>query len=201
MKKFFELYEIVKDNSLVARTPDGLSFEYNRLLFLYLFMPKINKLEGSIIEFGTYKGGTARFMASLTDKIVFTLDTFEGLPYPSKRDKAHIYPKGGLKADYHEVQRFCFMPNIVIKKGLFSETMPQVMVSLFCFAHIDADLYESTKEAIEWVWDKLVKGGMVLCDDYFDTSGGAKKAIDEFLAGKKVKLIKGFMPQLLIVKE
>lgn len=47
------------------------------------------------------------------------------------------------------------------------------------------DLYEPTKDSIEFFYDKLNVGGIFLCDDYgFTSCPGATKAIDEFLVDK-----------------
>lgn len=44
---------------------------------------------------------------------------------------------------------------------------------------LDGDLYESTKDALEILYDKVAIGGYIYVDDYgsFD---GCKRAIDEF---------------------
>ena len=51
--------------------------------------------------------------------------------------------------------------------------------------HIDVDVYEATKCILENIWEKVVKGGLVLFDDYGIVDGGTK-AIDEFFSGKDI---------------
>jgi hypothetical protein len=60
----------------------------------------------------------------------------------------------------------------------FVEQNPQLKISLL---HIDVDVYEPTKIILETLWDKVVKGGIVMLDDY-GTVEGETKAVDEFIA-------------------
>ena len=53
---------------------------------------------------------------------------------------------------------------------------PHTKISLL---HIDTDVYEPAKYALEKLFDKVVKGGVIVFDDYA-TIEGETKAIDEF---------------------
>jgi hypothetical protein len=67
-----------------------------------------------------------------------------------------------------------------IKKTLpeFIAQNPQLKISLL---HIDVDVYEPTKIILENLWDKIVRGGIVMLDDY-GTVEGETKAVDEFIS-------------------
>jgi len=55
--------------------------------------------------------------------------------------------------------------------------------------HIDVDLYEPTLDSLNFFYPKLVKDGVIVCDDYGITQfPGAKKAVDEFLEKNNYKL-------------
>ena len=45
--------------------------------------------------------------------------------------------------------------------------------------HLDGDLYTSTKEVLDALYDKVSPGGHVLVDDYY-TWKGCRAAVDEF---------------------
>ncbi|MEO2017429.1 MAG: TylF/MycF/NovP-related O-methyltransferase, partial [Fuerstiella sp.] len=46
--------------------------------------------------------------------------------------------------------------------------------------HIDVDVYQSAKEVSEWVWDRLVPGGIIVYDDYgFQACDGILKFVEE----------------------
>ena len=36
----------------------------------------------------------------------------------------------------------------------------------FRFCHLDVDVYQSAAEAVEWIWSRLVTGGLIVFDDY-----------------------------------
>ena len=55
----------------------------------------------------------------------------------------------------------------------------------YSYVHIDVDLYEPTKESINYFWPKMVYGGVLICDDYGSYKTiGARKAMDDFLVKK-----------------
>jgi O-methyltransferase len=57
------------------------------------------------------------------------------------------------------------------------------------FCHIDVDVYQSAKDIVDWIWDKLVVGGIIVFDDYgFPTCTGVTKYVNE-QDGKPDRLI------------
>ena len=56
----------------------------------------------------------------------------------------------------------------------------------FSFVHIDVDLYEPTMKSLEFFFPRLVKGGIIVCDDYnSNIFNGAKKAWDKYFKNIK----------------
>ncbi len=50
----------------------------------------------------------------------------------------------------------------------------------FAFVHVDVDLYQPTRDAIDFFYPRLLPGGILLFDDYgFMTCPGARRAVDE----------------------
>ena len=81
--------------------------------------------------------------------------------------------------------------NVSFHKGWIPERFPHVADRRFAFVHIDVDLYEPTRDSIEFFYPLMNENGIILCDDYgFDTCPGAIKAIDEFLADKPEKMLR-----------
>ncbi|MCR6721038.1 MAG: TylF/MycF family methyltransferase [Chitinophagaceae bacterium] len=52
---------------------------------------------------------------------------------------------------------------------------------------LDTDWYESTKHELIHLYDRLVPGGILIIDDYGHWNG-ARKAVDEFIAERKLNL-------------
>ena len=62
-----------------------------------------------------------------------------------------------------------------VEDTLFSQTIPDKIAIL----RLDTDFYESTKIELEVLWSRLVKGGIIIIDDYAAWNG-AQKAVNEF---------------------
>jgi hypothetical protein len=63
----------------------------------------------------------------------------------------------------------------------FVEENPGVRISLL---HLDADLYEPTKVALEHLYPLIAKGGIVVLDEYgLQAWPGESRAVDEFISG------------------
>lgn len=78
----------------------------------------------------------------------------------------------GLPVDGETVQ---------LHKGLFQDTWPMLAPSPVAFAHVDCDWYDPVAFCLTALDEVLVPGGIILLDDYHDY-GGAKTAVDGFLA-------------------
>ena len=51
--------------------------------------------------------------------------------------------------------------------------------------HFDCDLYRPTKAALDALWPKVSRGGVLIFDEYaIPDWPGETKAVDEFLAGQ-----------------
>lgn len=67
-------------------------------------------------------------------------------------------------------------------KGWFQDTLPKAApgVGDIAILRLDADWYASTKVCLEYLYNKVVKGGFVIIDDY-GCYEGCRKAVDEFM--------------------
>lgn len=69
--------------------------------------------------------------------------------------------------------------------GWFQDTVPvdSAGINKIAILRLDGDWYGSTKVCLDHLYDKVVKGGIVIVDDYgYNT--GCKKAVDNFLLEK-----------------
>lgn len=64
----------------------------------------------------------------------------------------------------------------------YFKTYPDRTISII---NIDLDLYEATKVVLETVWPRVVKGGVIIIDDYSAGFPGATHATEEFLRDRK----------------
>lgn len=195
---FSKLYESIRNNTLVDRT---------RCYSLYLLMGQIQSVPGDILEVGTWRGGTAGLFAQmLTQKTAYLADTFEGVVKSSDwehyNDKAHADTTEQLVVDF--LDKDLGVSNYKILKGIFpEETGDQVINTKFSFVYLDLDVYLSTKDAFNFVWDKLSPNGIVAFDDYGMISAcvGISKFVDEIRDDEDKIFIQNLNGQAYIIKK
>lgn len=78
--------------------------------------------------------------------------------------------------------------NIHFYEGWFQETFPVFVkeINEIALLRLDGDWYESTKLSLEFFYDKVISGGIIIIDDY-GTYQGCKKAVDDFFHKRNLK--------------
>jgi O-methyltransferase len=161
---------------------------------LVRLMESIKDLNGDVAEVGVYKGGSALLISrTLINDRIFLFDTFEGMPESNENDNYH--KKGDFNdTSYEEVVKlFSENKNIFVYKGCFPRENSEIISDKkFKLVHLDVDIYDSYKECLDFFYDKMVTGGIMVFDDYSASSClGAKKAVDEFIIKHNLVLHKG----------
>jgi predicted O-methyltransferase YrrM len=146
---------------------------------------------GSIVEFGSYKGGNAIFMAFVASKLfpdmkIFALDSYEGMPPTNKDVDAHN--EGDFSGvDLEELQAYAArvgLRNVEFVKGYFEQTTPGVLARCgqIALAHIDCDIQPSVEYSYEAVKPQMVEGGYLVFDDAtFSSCIGATEVVEDLL--------------------
>lgn len=135
---------------------------------------------GNVIEVGVFEGGSLYYLATkFPQHHFFGYDTFEGMPQSCSLDNYHKEGDFVVK-DFKNIQRlFKKLKNVTLIKGLYPESdniKPQVIM-----AHVDVDIYKSTKESLEHISQLIMSGGRIYCDDaYHKNCKGATIAYEEF---------------------
>jgi O-methyltransferase len=70
-------------------------------------------------------------------------------------------------------------------KGWFCDTLPSAPIEKLAILRLDGDLYESTMDALNSLYNKLSPGGYVIIDDY-GVFKACKAAIHDFRAKNNV---------------
>ena len=205
--KEFESYatKVIRDKTT--------SLYYDRLYTFYQLLRHIKNLnvpKPLLVEAGVYKGGSAYFIASVAAKLfqgdceLWAVDTFEGfdkkdLPYGTE---GHNSPGVFGDVDCASVKKYlAAFPFVTVIKGRIQNSVHLLNDKRCVFAHLDMDLYEPTKFALDFFGRKLVPFGAIVVDDHNTLScPGIAKAVNEFL-GTNAKFIKLDLPgQALLIK-
>jgi hypothetical protein len=125
------------------------------------------EVDGLWLEFGVSTGGSIRCITSLTDRMVYGFDWFEGLPEDWVLGEGYYpYPRGSFRG-----RPLFTRPNMTLLVGLFQETLPAFLTAHagpVAFAHVDCDLYSSTTYVLQALRDRFVAGTVIAFDDLFN---------------------------------
>lgn len=155
---------------------------------------------GDFVELGCYKGDTSLLLAEIlknTGKKLYIYDSFEGLPEKRAEDESAVgenFKGGELYVTKREVKERFLRANLpvpVIKKAWFNELKDEDLPERIAFAFLDGDFYESIKDSLKLVEDKMVEGGAIIVHDYNNPAlPGVAKAVDEWAKNKDIKMTK-----------
>jgi hypothetical protein len=91
--------------------------------------------------------------------------------------------------------------NISIIEGPIPETLPEVLASAIAYLHLDMNCSPPEVDAAQYFWDRLVKGAIVLLDDYAYCGYRSQKiAMDVFAATKSCGILSLPTGQGLMIK-
>lgn len=163
--EFQAAYEVLKANTMV---------DLYRCYELWSLIGQCGRLGGDILEVGVWRGGTGCLMAvkaklmGLTNSKIYLADTFSGVVKAGEMDPSY---RGGEHADtsidiLQKSLDALGLDNIRPLVGIFpEETAAPLADARFALCHIDVDVYSSAADVLDWVWPRLLTGGVVVFDD------------------------------------
>lgn len=177
-----------------------------RMHALYQGVQRIVKtpVPGDVVECGVWRGGSmmlaAETLAACGDRTrkIFLYDTFRGMSEPSEKDVTFYGFSAHEKWAWNKTDRYnrwFYAPlsevrqnmektaypsgQFVYVQGNLLEPLPQASPSRIALLRIDVDFYSATRRALELFYPRLVRGGVLLMDDYGHWKG-ARQAADDF---------------------
>jgi hypothetical protein len=161
------------------------------------------QIPGDLVETGVWRGGGSIFMRAAleaygdTTRKVWCADSFEGLP-PPDLDR---YPQDlgmtwhteselavSLEAVRANFAKYGYLDDrVMFLKGWFKDTLPIAPIEKVSILRLDGDLYASTMDALNALYDKVAPGGFVIVDDYGIPEDTCRRAIIDFRDGRGIK--------------
>jgi O-methyltransferase len=169
---------------------------YNTVQFLKHTMD----VEGDVAECGAFRGLSSFLFCNYIRLVIpefkgegyHIFDSFQGLSEPKAEDVISS-SKYGQPGTYHEgrgafsgtlevvKQTLKDYPAIEYHAGWIPESLVGIPDRQYSFVHLDLDLYEPIKGAIEYFYPRMSRGGVIVIDEYaVPRWPGAKRAVDEF---------------------
>ena len=176
-----------------------------RVLYLSRLLDQVKDVEGDVCECGVKTGWSFAILASLVrgsaqQRHLWGFDTWKGLPPPRPEDylsdspmayETEVSPLFAAAVQdvrnelrFHGFSEDEIRSSVTLVQGLFADTLRHAPDGRVALVHIDADLYQSYKDALNLLWSRVSVGGLVAFDEYEATEDwpGARLAVDEFLA-------------------
>jgi len=171
---------------------------------LLALLHEVEDLTGDLAECGVYRGGTLIPTGMYLKerglrKVVYGFDSFQGFDAsvdaeialggaPDNQKRRGGFGDTSFDHVAAKVHRFGLENQVKIVKGYLVDTLAYHSRERFCFVHLDLDIYESYKVGVRFFYPRMVRGGVILLDEYNDPPWpGCNKAVDEFLADKPEK--------------
>lgn len=189
--EFSELLSVIRPYTMLS---------VERLRSLYEAAVRICRMDlpGNFLECGVAAGGSSALVSAVIarhskrPRMLYSLDTFEGMPPPALVDTHSGIPAdqtgwgtGTCAAPVESLLEACAKlgstRHVRPIKGLFQETLPKHREEIGSIAllHMDGDWFDSTMAILDNVYDQVEHGGFVQIDDYGHWEG-CKKAIHEY---------------------
>lgn len=170
------------------------------LFTIYSMAGGCRSLGGELVEVGVFQGSSARLLCEVKGQCPLHLfDTFEGLPASAAEDGG-VHRENQYACSLESVKSYLAgFENVRFYKGRFPDGTDAIADRRFAFAHFDVDLYESTRDCLEFFYPRMLPGGVMLSHDY-SVLAGVRQAVDEFLSDKREHCVELPSTQCMIIK-
>jgi O-methyltransferase len=179
------------------------------------------KLDGARAECGVFQGFSALFVCRAAALATGTfdgagfhlIDSFAGFPKPQAEDfipirsgnetsHAPAFGEGDAAVSFEQVCAvFRDYPGVRFHRGFIPQVLSQVPDTRWAFVHIDVDLHEPTLASIEYFYPRMVKGGVIVCDDYGSKLfPGARKAWESYCEANGIAFVTLETGQSVLIK-
>lgn len=146
--------------------------------------------EGIVADVGAGRGGVGCLMAKVSYREVALIDNFEGQAVPDERDgeKALNLQGKTYRISTWDEARATF-GGFQIPGGVYVADVLDPDANLpddpIAILHLDLDYYAPTLAALERLYEQVMPGGLIICDDYGHWQG-AMAAVDGFRAERGI---------------
>jgi len=172
----------------------GNNYDIRWRIHTFLWAAKYaSKLEGDFVDIG---GGFGLFSSAIysyldfqnLNKTYYLVDSFMGLDDRNlEPEEVHRLPHYRRHGNWKDemVSKFSEFKNMKIVDGFIPETLPRIDTNKIAYASIDLNSVYPEKMALEYIWDKMAIGGIIVFDDYaFSGCEKQKQSHDAFAKEK-----------------
>lgn len=175
----------------------------DRKYMLRQLLSLVDLVPGDTAECGVYLGASSWFICDhfrSSGRTHHGFDSFEGLSKPELLDGS-FWQVGDLSSQEDDARRLLRPFGARLYRGWIPTRFREVADCRFAFVHIDVDLYQPTRDSLEFFYPRMNPGGVILLDDHgLTTCPGATRAAEEYMADRPESIVLLTTGQALILK-
>ena len=155
-RDFFRFYKRIKEFTLL---------DPPRAYTLWQCAKNLKKMRGDILDVGCLLGGAGFLMNKANQNgNTYLFDTFSGFKKNDGLHKKKIFYFDDILFVKKNIKQLK-LTKLSVHKSHFPTEL-KISMNKIKLCHIDVNTYESTKEVFEYVDKRLVKGGVIVFDDF-----------------------------------
>lgn len=157
-------------------------------------------LDGEFCDFGCYDGIGSKIVNDYCEldsfnKKLFIYDNFDTPP------DSEPFPKHSPLLSKEVEERFENSKNVKVIKGILPESLKDNCPKKIAFAHIDLNNMPAEIAVLEYIYDRIVTGGIIILDDYgWSAYRDQQKEEKNFFKKRKLKIMELPTGQGIILK-
>jgi hypothetical protein len=188
---FLQIQEL-KEIFLNSKNLANSMISDDQLFDLIQYVRATKNVQGDIVEFGCFNGGSSAFIVNSSMKYsrhkkIYLFDTFSGIP------KAYLgldkfWSGTFANNSYSEVKKkFSNFSNVNIVKGDIMKKINLLKSKKISFCYLASDTLESGEKILNFIWSKLSVNGIICVCDYgsYPNCLPLTYYCDEFVSNKK----------------
>lgn len=218
--------KITRKIAVVESLVAGMERDVARKFFWMSVYSETKHLPGDIAEFGVAEGTGLVYWLNVKKQFsdgcrLWAFDSFKGFPAGTEGKDSPWFLALGNKAK-PQYKKFTlpyvkenlrqagfadqdFENEVTFVCGYIPQSLGNVNLKKIKLANLDLDLYQGTHDALNFVWPRMVKGGIVIFDEYDSEADlrkwpGSKRAVDEFCESTGAMLHRHFTGRVYLVK-
>jgi hypothetical protein len=166
------------------------------------------EVPGARVECGAYRGATALLLcrtarsldAAFDGTDFYLIDSFSGTSASTEHDLIPVREDGGTRmkpffpprttdVKVEDVRAsFREFAAARVLEGWIPAVFESLPETAWAFVHLDLTLYEATLEALQYFYDRLSAGGVLICDGSVFCPG-AQRAVDDFSSARDIPYV------------
>ncbi len=194
-------------------SPDGITWRYHTLAWA---AKQALSVEGDFIECGVYQGDMSWVLTEMVDlpaygRNMYLYDTFKGFSgkysspadYPDAPQFFEFAHKEYARQEIYDsvMARFSGKSYVQVIRGIVPDVLHDFAPDKVAFLHLDMNSPAPERAALEFLYERITRGGVIVWDDYgWSMFCKQKQSADEFMDAKGCSILELPTGQGLAIK-